>query len=379
MAEERAQERTEEATPKRLKEARQKGQVARSRELNTMLVLMVGALGGIMMGASIIDGLEGILVSGFTFDRTTAFDAQALPDLLMHNIFAGLKIITPLLILLLLASLIGPLSLGGWAFSPEAVKFNIDKLDPIKGLGRIFSLKGLMELLKTLAKFVVVTTAAGILLWYDSSSLLNLGYESIRPALSEAGTLIIYGFIVLTGVLVLIAAVDVPFQIWDHSKQLRMTRQEVKDEMKETDGNPEVKAKTRSIQREMAQKRMMSEVPKADVVITNPTHFAVALKYDPALGGAPRMVAKGSDLVAGEIRRVALETNVPVYEAPPLARAIFYNTELNEEVPSALYVAVAQVLAYVFQLKSFREGGAYPQPPSDLQVPDEMTRPHGAV
>jgi len=375
MAEEKAQERTEEPTPKRLREAREKGQVARSRELNTVMVLLAGAFGGVMLGQNIIGNLEHLMVRGFTFERAMAFDSGLLPGILMQNMFDALWLIAPLVILLLVAAFVGPLSLGGWSFSAESIKFNPEKLDPIKGLGRVFSLKGLMELLKTLAKFMVVTTAAGLLLWIDSGELLQLGGASIRPALAATGDLIMWGFLFLTAVLLLIAAVDVPFQIWDHTRQLRMTRQEVKDEMKETEGNPEVKAKTRSLQREMARQRMMTEVPKADVVITNPTHFAVALRYDPERGGAPRMVAKGADLVAGEIRKIALEANVPLYEAPPLARAIYYNTRINDEIPAALYVSVAQVLAYIFQLREFRKGGAYPQPPADLQVPEEMTHP----
>jgi flagellar biosynthesis protein FlhB len=378
MAEDKAQERTEEPTPKRLREAREKGQIARSRELNTVMVLMAGALGGVMLGQHIIGGLERLLVHGFSFDRETALDSNLLPGVVMQNIFDALWLISPLLLLLLVAAILGPLSLGGWIFSFDSVRPKLEKLDPIKGLGRVFSLKGLMELLKTLAKFIVVTTAAAILLWVDSGDLLQLGASSIRPALAATGDLIMWGFLFLTGVLILIAAVDVPFQLWDHSRQLRMTRQEVRDEMKETEGNPEVKAKTRNLQREMARQRMMTEVPKADVVITNPTHFAVALRYDPERGGAPRMIAKGADLVAGEIRKLALEANVPLFEAPPLARAIYYNTRINDEIPAALYVSVAQVLAYIFQLRDFRRGGAYPQPPANLQVPEEMTRPRGA-
>ncbi len=378
MAEEKAQERTEEPTPKRLREAKEKGQVARSRELNTVMVLLAGAFGGVMLGQNMIGSLERLMVDGLAFERATAFDSYLLPGILMQFMLDALWLITPLILLLLVAAFVGPLSLGGWSFSGESIKFKPEKLDPIKGLGRVFSLKGLMELLKTLAKFIVVTTAAGLLLWIDSGELLQLGSASIKPALAATGELIMWGFLFLTAVLVLIAAVDVPFQVWDHTRQLRMTRQEVKDEMKETEGNPEVKAKTRSLQREMARQRMMTEVPKADVIITNPTHFAVALRYDPERGGAPRMVAKGADLVAGEIRKIALEANVPLYEAPPLARAIYYNTRINDEIPAALYVAVAQVLAYIFQLREFRKGGAYPQAPADLQVPEEMTHPRAA-
>ncbi|RMG56585.1 MAG: flagellar type III secretion system protein FlhB [Gammaproteobacteria bacterium] len=375
MAEEQAQERTEEPTPKRLREAREKGQVARSRELNTTLVLLTGAFALFFSGPFMLSRLEALVAGSFEIDRQAIFDTQGLPAVLMSALGDALLLITPLLAFLLAAAILGPMSLGGWAFSLDAVRPKLEKLDPIKGLGRIFSLKGLMELAKTLAKFVVVTVAAALLLWMSESELLQLGGQPISLALAHTAQILLWGFFVLTGVLVLIAAIDVPFQLWDHHRQLRMTRQEVKDELKETEGNPEMRAKVRQIQREMAQQRMMAEVPKADVVITNPTHFAVALKYDQRQGSAPRVVARGADLVAREIRSIALQANVPVFEAPPLARALYWNTRLGQEIPADLYLAVAQVLAYIYQLRAFRKGGAYPQPPTDLEVPPEMQRP----
>ena len=375
MAEEQAQERTEEPTPKRLREAREKGQVPRSRELNTTLVLLTGAFAFFFSGPFMLSRLEALVIEGFSIDRATIFDTQTLPAVLFSALGDALLLLAPLLAFLLLAAVLGPLSLGGWAFSAEAVKPKLDKLDPIKGLGRIFSLKGLMELVKTLAKFVVVTAAAALVLWMSEGELLQLGGQSLGTALEHTAQMLLWGFFVLTGVLVLIAAVDVPFQLWEHHRQLRMTRQEVKDELKETEGNPEMRARVRQIQREMAQQRMMAEVPKADVVITNPTHFAVALKYDQHRSAAPRVVARGADLVAKEIRSIALQANVPVFEAPPLARALYWNTRLGQEIPAELYLAVAQVLAYIYQLREFRRGGAYPQPPTHLEVPPEMQRP----
>ncbi|HHJ12489.1 MAG TPA: flagellar biosynthesis protein FlhB, partial [Chromatiales bacterium] len=356
-------------------EAREKGQVPRSRELNTTLVLLTGAFAFFFSGPFMLGRLEALMIEGFSIDREAIFDTQALPTVLFSALGDALLLLAPLLAFLLLASVLGPLSLGGWAFSVEAVKPKLEKLDPIKGLGRIFSLKGLMELVKTLAKFVVVTAAAALVLWMSESELLQLGGQPLGTALEHTAQMLLWGFFVLTGVLVLIAAVDVPFQLWEHHRQLRMTRQEVKDELKETEGNPEMRARVRQIQREMAQQRMMAEVPKADVVITNPTHFAVALKYDQQRSAAPRVVARGADLVAQEIRSIALQANVPVFEAPPLARALYWNTRLGQEIPAELYLAVAQVLAYIYQLREFRRGGAYPQPPTHLEVPPEMQRP----
>lgn len=274
--------------------------------------------------------------------------------------------------MLVVAALLGPIALGGWSFSSKAISFNWGKLDPVKGLGRIFAWRGFMELVKTLIKFIVVTTISALLLWQLAGQLLILGDEPLRQGLAHAAQILAWSFLGLSGVLILIALVDVPFQIFQHNRELKMTKQEVKDEMKETEGRPEVKSRIRTIQREMAQRRMMEEVPKADVVIVNPTHFAVALRFDYNMN-APRVVAKGADLIAARIRKLADQHDVLVFSAPPLARALYFSTELNQEIPAGLYVAVAQVLAYVFQLKRATvEGEFRPQPPTELPVPDEF-------
>ena len=370
----RSQERTEQATPKRLKEARERGQVARSRELNTMIMLLTGSGGLLMLGEGLLDRLIALTQRGWSLERALIFDNRALTAILGLAVGDALWSLAPFFFLVTVAALLGPIMLGGWSFSVQSLSFKWEKLDPVKGLGRIFAWRGLMEFLKTLAKFVVVTVIAGLLLWQLADHLLALSNEPLNQAIAHAAQLLGWSFLGLSAMLILLAAVDVPFQLWDHSRQLKMTRQEVKDELKETDGRPEVKSRIRNLQREMAQRRMMEEVPKADVVIVNPTHYAVALRFDYKMN-APTVVAKGADLVAFQIRKVAQQHTVTVFSAPPLARALYHSTELNREIPVGLYVAVAQVLAYVYQLRSAQDGeGVEPAEPTDLPIPKEFEK-----
>jgi flagellar biosynthetic protein FlhB len=366
--EDKSQERTEQATPKRLKEARERGQVPRSRELNTMVMLLAGSGGLLIMGEQLLEGVSALLRRGWVLERALVFDTRVLAQRLAALVQDALVTIAPLLALLFAAALAGPALIGGWSFSAQSLGFKWEKLDPVKGLGRIFAWRGLMELTKTLVKFVLVGAVSAVLLWQLAGPLLSLGAQPLESAMGLAARLLSWSFLGLSAVLILIALVDVPFQLWDHARQLKMTRQEVRDELKETDGRPEVKGRIRALQREMAQRRMMEEVPKADVVIVNPTHFAVALRFDRHMS-APRVVAKGADLIAARIRGIAQQHDVAVFSAPPLARALYHSTELGQEIPAALYVAVAQVLAYVYQLRSSVQGlGPEPAPPQDLPV-----------
>lgn len=373
MAEDSGQERTEQATPKRLDDARRKGQIARSRELNTMAMLLLGAVGLMATGPHMVDKMGIIMQLGLRVKRSAVFDPWAMLDILGLAIIQGIQLILPFLFLMLVTALVAPLALGGWSFSVEAMQPKLEKLNPLKGLKRLFALRGLMELVKALAKFLLIGGVGALLLWQQWPEFFGLGYESVSSAVGHAGEILMWSFLMLSLSLAVVAAIDVPFQIWDHAKNLKMTRQEVKDEYKNTEGKPEVKAQIRRMQQELAQGRMMSEVPKADVVVTNPTHFAVALKYDPDNMQAPIVVAKGLELIASQIRTVATANGVPLFEAPPLARAIYYSTEIEQEVPAGLYLAVAQVLAYVMQLKTARrKRGRRPRRPKDLRVPDEF-------
>ncbi len=372
MAADNAEERTEKPTPKRLREAWEKGQVARSRELNSTLVLMISALGLWGLGYLLVGDLAAIMREGLVIERAMSMDPAALVQQFSSLAGRALWLLSPLFVLLLLGALAGPASMGGMVFSSKAIRFKFEKINPIKGLARIFSAKGLMELVKTLAKFLLVAVTAVILLWSLKSELLFLGQEPLTVALAHAGSLFVRAFLLLSSVLILVALMDVPFQIYQHKKQLKMSLKEIKDENKETEGRPEVKGKIRALQREMSQRRMMERVPEADVVITNPTHYAVALAYDRESSGAPRVLAKGADLVALRIREIAAEHGIAVVSAPPLARALYATTEIEQEIPAELYVAVAHILAYVYQLNAARaQGGQEPDPPADLPVPEE--------
>ncbi|HBD11594.1 MAG TPA: flagellar biosynthesis protein FlhB [Porticoccaceae bacterium] len=374
MAEnETGQERTEQPTPKRLQEARKKGQVPRSRELNTLITLLCGAFGLLAFGSSITTGLAGTLEHYFSLHAIQVETPGQLTATFGEAMWQGLLMLIPMFLILIAGAFAGPLMLGGWTFSTSAIAFKLEKIDPLKGLKRIASLKSLMELLKAIAKFFLVTAVAVGVIWALFDELLLLGKENPQAALAHTGDIAIWAFLGFCLALIAIAGADVPFQLWDHSRQMRMTRQEIKDEVKETEGRPEVKSKIRTLQRERAQQRMFDEIPEASVVITNPSHYAVALKYDEHGSRAPVVVAKGRDLIAARIREVASEHDIALFSAPPLARAIYATTDLNQEIPARLYVAVAQVLAYIHQLnQAARPGRPKPQPPRNLPVPEDL-------
>lgn len=376
MAEEQdtSQERTEQPTPKRLDDARKKGQIPRSREFNTMVIMALAAVAMIMMGQMMMHDLSELVKDHLQPSRQDIFDVSSIVRFFYEAVFDAIGLLMPFFILMILAALLAPLSIGGWAFSFEALQPKLSKLNPVKGIKRIFSAKGLIEMVKAFAKFVLVAAVAITVIWVQMEEFLQLGYESVDSALAHAGDLFATAFLLVTSALIVIAAIDVPFQIWDHTKQMRMTKQEVKDEMKDTEGKPEVRSKIRQLQQEMAQARMMDEVPHADVVVTNPTHFAVALKYDQKCMKAPTVVARGADLIAANIRRVAEENEVLLVETPPLARALYHSTDIGQEIPEGLYIAVAQVLAYVYQLRDVQKnGGEKPSQPR-VKLPDEYKK-----
>jgi flagellar biosynthetic protein FlhB len=366
------QEKTEEATPKRLEEAREKGQVPRSRELTTMAMLLMAALSLSVLGGHMVEQMGQIMHQGLVIERAKTLDQFAVIELFGTALGQAMLLLLPFLVIMLATAFAAPVALGGWSFSAEALAFKPDKLNPLRGLKRIFAVRGLVEMIKSLAKFLLIGSIGAGLLWHYMPELMGLGRESVESGLAHTGSILSRSFIVLSVSLLLIAAIDVPFQLWDHAKNLKMTRQEVRDEHKNTEGKPEVKARIRQMQRDVAQRRMMDAIPKADVVITNPTHYAVALRYEADRMSAPVVVAKGVELVASQIRTVAVANKVPLYEAPPLARALYYSTEIGHEVPAGLYLAVAQILAYVFQLKASVHGGPVPNRPSNVEVSEEF-------
>ncbi|HHJ13664.1 MAG TPA: flagellar type III secretion system protein FlhB [Gammaproteobacteria bacterium] len=373
MAEnEDGQEKTERATPKREREAREKGQVPRSRELTTLAMLLMASVGLLGMGGSMVAQLGELMSLGLDFERTHAYDRWYTIEILGEALGDAMLLMTPFMLLMIVTAIVAPAALGGWNFSLQALAFQFDKLNPVSGIKRIFAVRGLVELVKALAKFVLIGGVGAWLLHRHLPELMALGLEPVGQGMAHAGSILAHAFLILAASLILIAAADVPFQLWDHARNLKMTKQEIKDETKNTEGKPEVKSRIRQVQREIAQRRMMAEVPKADVVITNPSHYAVALRYDAERMAAPVVVAKGLDLVAGQIRSVAAANEVPLFEAPPLARALYYSTDIDQEVPGGLYLAVAQILAYVFQLRASRHGGPVPQRPQDIPVPEDF-------
>ena len=371
MAEEQTgQERTEEPTERRLTEARRKGQVPRSRELSTLLVTLSGALALWVSGSYGINGIVEIMTTSFSVEGDLLKEPALLPIHLMGMILNAVLLIVPFLVVTLLATFIAPASMGGLIFSTESLTFKLDKLDPVKGIGRMFSLKSLVELVKTILKFLLLLGAAVLIYKAVEREVLGLGTLPLEDGLKRSATILAWALVAMAATMILIAAIDVPFQLFEHNKQLKMTRQEIKDEMKESDGRPEVKSRIRQLQREMSQQRMMQDVPTADVIITNPTHFSVALKYDQGGNAAPTVIAKGQDYMALQIRHIARINDIVIYEEPPLARALYASTEVGQEIPSKLFLAVARVLAYVYHLRRAMPTDYVPRP-DPIDLPEE--------
>lgn len=368
-------EKSEEPTSKRQEDARKKGQIARSRELNTLAVTFSGAAALLIYGGQMAEGLLGIMRGSFSLSREVLMDEGTMSLYLLAAGKAAAELLQPFITILMIAAILGPIALGGWLFSIEALQPKFSRMNPLAGLKRMFSTKALVELLKALAKFLILLLVALLVLSSDKEDLLAIANEPLEAAILHSAQIVGWSALWLASGLVLIAAVDVPFQLWDSKQKLKMTKQEVRDEYKDSEGKPEVKSKIRQMQREMAERRMMQAIPDADVVITNPTHFAVALKYDPTKGNAPVLLAKGGDFLALKIREIAQEHKITLLESPALARAVYFSTEIDNEIPAGLYLAVAQVLAYVYQLKQFRSGKAKrPDPLRNLPIPPDLQR-----
>ncbi|PCJ49980.1 MAG: flagellar biosynthesis protein FlhB [Gammaproteobacteria bacterium] len=374
MAENDAGDRTEDPTAKKRQDALKKGQVARSKELNSAALLIAAGLAFTTVGAYSSSGIMSVLGESFSISRAHLYDTTIMLKHLGTAIESSFLFLTPIFLIFYLTAAISPVSIGGFSFSMKAASPKASNMSPKKGFKRMFGPTAGMELVKSIGKFTVV---GGFAIFYLSGrfgEFMTLGHGAVLSEITRGLEILVNSFLVIALSLLLIAAIDVPFQLWNHKRQLKMTKQEVKDEHKDTEGRPEVKGRIRQTQRELANRRMMEAVPEADVVITNPEHFSVALKYDDKMI-APVVVAKGTDEIALKIRQIAKAHEVPMFAAPPLARAIFYNTKLNRAIPEGLYLAVAQVLAYVFQLKEFRKGkGRMPDEVADISIPTDLKR-----
>ncbi|KRC77797.1 Flagellar biosynthetic protein FlhB [compost metagenome] len=373
MSEESDLEKSEAASPRRLEKAREEGQIARSRELGTFMMLAAG-VGAIWAGGgTIYQGLTGVLRNGLAFDQRVAIDPGVMVEQAVSGFGHALMVVLPIFGLLAVVAVLSSVLLGGIVISGQPLQPKFSKLSLFAGLKRMFSSQTVVELIKALAKALLVGGVAVWVIWRHHDDMLSLMNVAPSAALTKALTLVAMCCAFIVASLLIIVMLDVPWQIWSHLKKLRMSKEDVRQEHKESEGDPHVKARIRQQQRQAARRRMMSDVPKADVVVTNPTHYAVALKYDESKGGAPRVLAKGTGLIAAKIRELAAEHRIPTLEAPPLARALHQHVDLGQEIPAELYTAVAEVLAWVFQLRSWRSGwGGEPTAPTKLNVPEAL-------
>lgn len=374
MAEDSGQEKTEEPTGKKIEESRKKGQVARSKELGTTFVLIFSAISLLMYGPAIGKGLYNIMGRALTLNRNETYDTTK-----MFSIWGEMfsELIFPMsmfVFIIVIAAFIGNTLLGGFNFSWQAAAPKASKMSPAKGIKRMLGPQAGIELIKAVLKFVLVAGFAIFLINTFFYEILHLSVEQVPSSIVHALEILAWMFLALSCTLIIISAIDAPYQSYNHHKQLKMTLQEVKDEYKNSEGDPQIKARIRRTQREMSQRRMMQDVPDADVIVTNPTHYSVALKYDTEKAGAPIVIAKGVDELAMQIRKVAIGNEVPIVESPILTRSLYHTTEVGHQIPDQLFTAVAQVLAYVFQLKRFQKGrGKRPTGLSDdLPIPNEL-------
>lgn len=378
MAEsESGEDKTEDPTDKRRLDSRKKGEIARSKELNTVLVTLAGAGALLVFGGALAETLLELMRTNFSLSREVLMDERSMSLFLLASGKMAIWAAQPVLVLLFIVAFIGPIALGGFLFSGSLLQPKFSRMNPLAGIKRMFSLNSLTELLKAVAKFVVILVVALLVLSSDRDALLAIANEPLEKAIIHSLQLVGWSTLWMASGLLLIAAADVPFQLWQSFNKLKMTKQEVREEHKNAEGRPEVKQRIRQLQREMSQRRMMAAIPDADVIITNPTHYAVALKYDPEKGGvAPLLLAKGSDFIALKIREIGVQHKIQILESPALARSIYYSTELEQEIPAGLYLAVAQVLAYVFQIRQYRAGKGKPPEPlkDDLPIPPDLRR-----
>ncbi|WP_018985216.1 flagellar biosynthesis protein FlhB [Methylophilus methylotrophus] len=375
-AEDSDMEKTEDASPKRLEKAREDGDVPRSRELAACAVLFTSGMAIMMLSRPMGDAMKNVLRQGLSIDRAMAFEPQLLIVHMVKVIEQAMWAFLPLAVIIVSVAVAAPILVGGWVMSQKSVVPNFGKLNPMKGLANLFSKNSLVELVKSIAKTVLVASVGYAIVKKDLQPMLGLSQMPLEASISTVSDYMVTGFLTIASALVLIAVIDVPYQLYQYAQKHKMTKQELKDEAKESEGSPEIKGRIRQQQREMARRRMMSNVPQADVVITNPTHYAVAIRYKEGENGAPIVVAKGADVIAQKIKEIAAEHQVMTLESPKLARALYAHAELEREIPQTLYSAVAEILAYVFQLRVFNQhGGVRPVMPANVPVPDALD-PH---
>ena len=373
MADDSDLEKSEQPTDSKLKKAKEKGQIPRSRELTSLIILLVGIMLFWIMGTHFVSKLKAIIQQAMLVAHRTDDDKQIIFNLI-NLLTAGFWAILPIFVGLVIVAIIAPFSVGGLLFSLQSIKPNLGKLNPISGFKRLFSLRIFSELFKSILKVVLIAFAAALFLIHQFPNMLALPSMYLNNALSQVMQLLIYASLLIVLALIPMVGFDIFYQIWSNLKKLKMSKQEVKDEFKEQEGNPQIKGRIRQMQQAMARRRMMKDVPKANVIVTNPTHYAVALQYDEKTMSAPRILAKGTDNIASKIKQIAQEHQIPQLEAPPLARALYRHGEIGKSIPAELYAAVAQILAWVYQLKRWhRYGGEKPLKPTNLSIPESLS------
>jgi len=374
MAEDSGQDKSEDPTAKRIADARKKGQIPRSKELDTFVSLMVGVIMLFFLGRGMVEGLLDIMRQQFHLSREIIFAPKTVVIYFSQVLLDGMLLVIPLGVILLITALLRPMMMGGWNFSMESMSPKLSKFNPLKGLKRMFGMQGVVELFKAVLKTSLILFVAKLLFDHYLPEFMSLIYMPVKVAIFHAADIILFCLLILSSTLVLLVIIDVPYQLWKSKKDMMMTKQEVKDESKQSEGDPLMKGRMRQMQMQIAQSRMMQDVPQADVIVTNPTHFAVALKYDvEGNSGAPMVVAKGVDLVAAHIRNLALGADVPLVAVPALARALYYSSEVGDEIPVELFSVVAQVLGYIFNLKDAEKNHTTkPDFPENMEVPNNF-------
>lgn len=372
MAEEQPSgERSEEPTERKIEKSREEGQVPRSRELVTLALIASTLISLWLSGSLLREQLFSVMTTSFEFQKEALRQEGWLKELITSSVIEGFSGLAPFMLLVILASIATSVALGGWIFSNKLLQPKLERISFLKGIKRMFSANSMMELVKSIAKILLLSFCLWLILQWFFIEILQLNRLPVFPAIALGLSYLMKAILLMAVSLALICIVDVPFQKWNHTKKLRMSHKEIKDETKESEGQPEIRSRLREKQQEIAGRRMMQAVPMADVIITNPTHFAVAVRYDQGRAKAPYLVAKGIDQVALRICAVAREYNKPVVQSPVLARVVYHTTKLNQEVPDELYLAVAQVLAYVHHLNEFKAGRANKAP--DLPSPEVST------
>ena len=366
-----SQEKTEEPTPRRLSKAREEGQIARSTEITIAASVISVAIYLFLFGNSLLGNVANIFAQGLVFDSLAVLEPQVAAGRLGDAMIEALLSILPILVLTGVVVLACSGLIGGYNFSWKSLQPKASKFNPIAGLKRIFGMQALVKLGTSVAKAVLVGGVTYFLIDASITDFAEISLMALEPGLTASAAILTTAFLVASSTLIIIALIDAPYQVYQHNEKMKMSLKEVKDERKDTEGSPEVKQRIRQKQREVSAARMLDAVAEADVVITNPEHFAVALAYDPSSEDPPKVVAKGADLMADRIRERAGEEGVPLFQSPVLARALFFTTEIEAFIPEPLFEAVAQVIAYIFNINSINRSNTLRDKPTP-RVPDNM-------